>query len=111
MEGRLLSLSICRLVIGVNAKNLSSDVCPKQGTKADPALIITPKTSTGSSAGIMDGERPRIQSPETNEGGRDSAGHRRALDRRARRRNPPRLGGYIKKERTCVRAFFIILGD
>ena len=22
--------------------------------------------------------------------------------------NPPRLGGYINKERTCVRAFFII---
>ena len=36
-----------RLVIGVNAKNLSSDDCPKQGKKANPALNITPKTTTG----------------------------------------------------------------
>ena len=46
-KGGDASLSICRLVIGVNAKNLSSDVCPKLGTKADPALSITPKTTTG----------------------------------------------------------------
>ena len=77
VEGRTRSLSICRLVIGVNAKNLSSDVCPKQGTKADPALSIMPKTTTGIQCRDNKQRTPEYDSGLIDEKKRDNIPHKR----------------------------------